>query len=185
MVKVMIKLRTVASIFVMLILALTLVRSITAQTPEEMETFFSSKYVGISIQVNATRETVPGANITIKLLVNCTSDDVCVDYLNLSVYGYKHIGYTLEKDTLTSVCVINRSSLALHNASRHNYTIPVPNDVRDLTYAELHSKYTVVSTPFGFDETFSITTVRNVLWEELEEKSSKAKHHLLAAKQHR
>jgi hypothetical protein len=168
MVKVMRKLRTVTSIFVMLILALTLVRSTTAQTPEEMETFFSNKYVGISIQVNATRETVPGANITITLLVNCTADDVNVDYLNLSVYGYKHVEYALEKDTLTSVCAIKQSPLAHHNASRHDYTIPVPSDVWDLTYAELHSKYTVVSTPFGFDEAFSITTVRNVVWEELE-----------------
>ena len=170
MVKVMRKLRTVTSIFVMLILALTLVKSTTAQTPEEMKTFFSSKYVGISIQVNATQETVPGANITIKLLANCTADDVYVDYLNLSVYGYKHIEYALEKNTLTSVCVIKQSFLVYHNASQHNYTIPVPSDVWDLTYAELHSKYTVGSAPFGFDETFSITTVRNVLWEELEEK---------------
>jgi hypothetical protein len=170
MVKVMRKLRAVTSIFVMLIIALTLVKSTTAQTPEEMETFFSSKYVGISIQVNATRETVPGADITIRLLVNCTSDAVYVDYLNLSVYGYKHIGYALEKDTLLPICVIKQHFLVHHNASRYNYTIPVPNDVWDLTYAELHSKYTVVSTPFGFDETFSITTVRNVLWEELEEK---------------
>jgi len=170
MVKIMRKLRTVTSIFVMLILALTLVKGTTAQTPEEMETFFSSKYVGISVQVNATRETVPGANITIRLLVNCTSDEVYVYYLNLSVYGYKHIGYDLEKATLASVCVMKPSPLAHHNASLHNYTIPVPSEVWDLTYAELHSKYTVVGEPFGFDETFPITTVRNVLWEELEEK---------------
>ena len=162
--------RTVTLIFIMLILTLTLAKSTTAQTPEEMETFFSKKYVGISIELNATRETVPGANITIKLLVNCTADDVYVDYLNLSVYGYKHIGYTLKKATLTSVCVMRQTPLAHHNASQHNYTIPVPNDVWDLTYAELHSKYIVVSEPFGFDETFSITTVRNVLWQELEEK---------------
>ena len=169
----MTKIRTVTSIFVMLILALTLVKSTTAQTPKEMQTFFSNKYVGISIQLNATRETVPGANITITLLVNCTSDDVYVDYLNLSVYGYKHVEYALEKDTLTSVCVMKQTSLALHNASRHNYTISVPSEVWDLTYAELHSKYTVVSEPFGFDETFSITTVRNLRWEELEEKYQK------------
>jgi len=166
----MIKLRTVTSIFVMLLLALTLVKSITAQTPEEMETFFSSKYVGISIQVNATRETVPGANITIKLLVNCTSDYVYVDYLNLSVYGYKHIGYALEKDTLTSECVMKQSPLAYHNASRHNYTIPVPSEVWDLTYAELHLKYAIDSELKERDETFSITTVKNIVWEELEEK---------------
>ena len=170
MVKVMRKVRTVTAIFVMLILTLTLVKGITAQTPEEMKTFFSSKYVGISVQVNATRETVPGANVTIRLLVNCTSDEVYVYYLNLSVYGYKHIGYDLEKATLTSVCVMKHSQLAHHNASRHNYTIPVPSEVWDLTHAELHSKYTVVGEPFGFDETFSITTVRNILWEELEKK---------------
>lgn len=170
MVKVMIKLRTLTSIFVVLILALTLVRSITAQTPEEMETFFLSKYGGISIQVNATRETVPGANITIKLLVNCTADDVYVDYLNLSVYGYKHVEYVLEKATLRAICVIKQTFLVYHNASQHNYTIPVPNDVWDLTYAELHLKCTISGELKERDETFSITTVRNVLLEELEEK---------------
>ena len=168
------KVRTVTSILVMLILALTLVKSnVVAQTSEEMETFFSKDYVGISIQLNATRETVPGANITIKLLVNCTAKYVYIDYLNLSVYGYKHVGYALEKATLISECIIKQTSPALLDASQHNYTTPVPNDVWDLTYAELHSKYTVVSEPFGFDETFSITTVRNVLWEELEEKYQK------------
>jgi hypothetical protein len=167
------KLRTVTLIFVMLILTLTLAKSTSAQTSEEMETFFSSKYVGISIQLNATQETVPGANITIKLLVNCIADDVYVDYLNLSVYGYKHVEYALEKTTLRSISVIEQTFLVYHNASQYNYTIPVPNDVWDLTYAELHSKYTVGSTFFGFDETFSITTVRNVIWEELEEKYQK------------
>jgi len=171
MVKVMRKLRTVTLIFVTLILALALVRSsAVAQTSEEMETFFSRKYVGISIEVNATRETIPGGNIMIRFFVNCTADDVHVDYLNLSVYGYKHAGYNLEKDTLASNFVVTSSQLAYHNASQYNYTIPVPNDVWDLTYAELHSKYNVGSTSFGFDETFSITTVRNVLWEQLEEK---------------
>jgi hypothetical protein len=173
MVKVMRKLRTVTSIFVMLILALTLVKSTTAQTPEEMQTFFSRKYVGISIQVNATRETVPGANITIKLLVNCTADDVYVDYLNLSVYGYKHVEYALEKATLRPICVIKQTFLVYHNASQHNYTIPVPNDVWDLTYAELHLKYTISGELKERDETFSITTVKNVRWEELEEKYQK------------
>jgi hypothetical protein len=167
------KLRIVISIFVMLILALALAKSTSAQTSEEMETFFSKDYVGISIQLNATQETVPGANITIKLLVSCTAKYVYIDYLNLSVYGYKHVGYALEKATLTSESIIKQISPALLNVSQQNYTIPVPNDVWDLTYAELHSKYTVASEPFGFDETFSITAVRNVLWEELEENYQK------------
>jgi hypothetical protein len=169
MVKVMRKLRTITLILVTLILALTLVNCTTAQTSEEMETFFSKKYVGISIQLNATRETVPGANITIQLLVNCTADDVYVDYLNLSVYGYKHVEYALEKATLDSVSVIEQTSLGYHNASQYSYTIAIPNDVWDLTYAELHLKYTASDELKERDETFSITTVRNVLWEELEE----------------
>ena len=173
MVKVMRKLRTVTSIFVMLILALTLAKSITAQTSEEMETFFSKKYVGISIQLNATRETVPDANITIELLVNCTADDVYVDYLNLSIYGYKHVEYALEKTALRSMCVINQTFLVYHNASQYNYTIPVPNDVWDLIYAELHLKYTINGELKEHDETFSITTVRNVVWQELEERYQK------------
>jgi hypothetical protein len=152
----------------MLILALALVKGVVAQAPEETETFFSTKYVGISIQVNATQETVPTGNITLNIFVNCTADDVYVEYLNLSVYGYKHVEHGLVKDTLTSVTVISESLLVYHNASQYNYTIPVPNDVWDLTYAELHLKYTVSGEPFEYDETFSITTVRNVLWEELE-----------------
>jgi len=164
------KLRTVTLIFVMLILTLAFIKNTIAQTSDEMEAFFSKKYVGISIQLNATRETVPGANITTKLLVNCTADDVYVDYLNLSVYGYKHVEYALEKATLRSICVIKQTFLVYHNASRYNYSIPVPNDVWDLTYAELHLKYTISGELKERDETFSITTVRNVLWEELEEK---------------
>jgi len=162
--------KTVTLIFVMLIITLTLVKSTTAQTSEEMETFFSTKYAGISIQVNATRKTVPGANITVRLLVNCTADDVYVDYLNLSVYGYKHVEYALEKATLYSICVIKQTFLVYHNASQYNYTIAIPNDVWDLTYAELHLKYTINDEPKERDETFSITTVKNILWEELEEK---------------
>jgi len=171
MVKVMRKLRTVTSIFVMLILALTLVKStVTAQTPEEMKTFFSSEYAGISIQVNATRETVPGANITINLWINCTAVGVYLDYLNLSVYGYGHLEYELEKVTLNATCIMQKTSLIFNHTSKYNYPVPVPNNVWDLTHAELRLKYSIKSDPLEHNESFPITIVRNVLWEELEEK---------------
>jgi len=170
MVKVMRKLRTVTSIFVMLILTLTLVKSITAQTPEEMETFFSSEYAGISIQVNATRETVPGANITINLWINCTAAGVYLDHLNLSVYGYSHFKYGLEKITLNATCIMQKISLVFNHTSECNYIVPVPNNVWDLTYAELRLKYAIKSLSLEYNESFPITTVRNILWEELEEK---------------
>jgi hypothetical protein len=170
MVKVMRKLRTVTSILVMLILALTLVKSITAQTPEEMKTFFSSEYAGISIQVNATQETVPGANITINLWINCTAVGVYLDYLNLSVYGYSYLEYELEKVTLNAKCIMQKTSLIFNHTSECNYTVPIPNNVWDLTHAELRLKYTIKGDPLEHNESFPITTVRNVLWEELEER---------------
>jgi hypothetical protein len=169
MVKVMRKLRTVTPAFVMMILALTLVKSTVAQTSNETQTFFSSEYAGISIQFNATRETVPGANITINLWINCTADGVYLDYLNLTVYGYSHFKYGLEKTTLNATCVMQKTALIFNHTSEYNYTVPVPNNVWDLTYAELNLKYTIKGDLIEHNESFSITTVRNVLWEELEE----------------
>jgi chromosome segregation ATPase len=45
----------------------------------------------------------------------------------------------------------------------------IPDDVWDLTYAELDLKYAVKSLHLEYSERFPITTVKNVLWEELEE----------------
>lgn len=164
------KLRTVTSIFVMLILTLTLVKStVAAQTSDEMQTFFSSEYAGISIQLNATREAVPGANITIDLWINCTAVGVYLDYLNLSVYGYGHFEYGLEEITLNAIYVMQKIPLVFNHTSEYNYTVPVPDNVWDLTFAELHLKYEIGIDSIEHNESFPITTVRNVLWEELEE----------------
>jgi hypothetical protein len=160
--------KTLTAIFVTLILAMTLVKSAPAQTSDEVQTFFSSEYAGISIQLDATRETVPGTNITINLWINCTADGVYVNYLNLSIYGYRHFRYGLERIALLFVSPIKEHSLVYHNASRYNYTILIPADVWDLTYAEVHLKYAIKSSSDEYEETFPITTVRNVLWEELE-----------------
>jgi hypothetical protein len=169
MVKIMRKLKTVTLAFAIIILALTLVKSTVAQTSDETQMFFSGEYAGISIQVNATQETVPGANITVNLWINCTADGVYLDYLNLTVYGYSHFEYGLEKTTLDATCVMQKTTLTFNHTNEYNYTVPVPNNVWDLTYAELHLKYTIKGDLFEHNESFSITTVRNVLWEELEE----------------
>lgn len=154
----------------MLILTLTLVKSTAAaQTSDDMQTFFSGEYAGISIQVNATQKTVPGANITINLWINCTADGVYLDYLNLSIYGYSHFKYGLEKTTLNATCIMQKASLIFNHTSEYNYTVPVPSNVWDLTYAELRLKYTIKADLLEHNESFPITTVRNVLWEELEE----------------
>jgi len=161
-------LKTLTTIFVTLSLTLALTQRTTAQTPEEMQTFFSKDYAGISIQVNATQTTVPDSNIAIGLWINCTADGVYADYLNLSVYGYRHFRYGLEKITLNATCVMPKTPLVYNHTREYNYTVYVPNDVWDSIYAELYLKYAIKGSPFQYDEIFPITTVRNVLWEELE-----------------
>ena len=170
MVKVMTKVRTISSVFVILILALTIVKSTTAQTPEEMKTFFSSDYAGISIKVNATQEVNPGENITIKTWIKCTADGVYVNYVNISVYGYRHYKYGVEKTTLNVTCIKKDTFLVYNHTIEHNYTVPIPSEVWDMTYAELHLKYAIWGTSFEYNPSFQMTIVRNLLWKELEDK---------------
>ena len=162
------KLKFLTVVFVTLNLVLAVIQSTTAQTSEEMQAFFSKDYAGISIQVNATQKAVPGSDIAISLWINCTADGVYADYLNLSVYSYRHFRYGLEKITLNTTWVMQKTLLVYNYTSEYNYTVYVPNDVWDLAYAELYLKYAIKGSPFQYDEIFPITTVRNVLWEELE-----------------
>ena len=167
MVKTLKKLRTVITISITLILALTLIQNITAQTSSEMQTFFSKDYAGISIKFNATQETVPGENITINLWINCTAVGVNVDYLTLSVYGFR---YGQEKVPLNSTHVIETKPLVFNYTRRYNYTVHIPKDVWGITQAELYLKYILVDLPCEYNPIFLITKVRNVYWEELENK---------------
>jgi hypothetical protein len=162
------KFKALPAIFVALILAMALARTTGAQTPNDTQTFFSNEYAGISIKLNATRETTPGANMTIDLWTNCTADGVYLDYLNLTVYGYSHFKYGLQETTLNAQCVLQKISLVFNHTEEYVYDVPIPTDVWDLTYAELSLKYTVKSLPLEYEESFPITTVRNVVWEELE-----------------
>ena len=167
MVKTLKKSKTAITISITLILALTLIQNTRAQPSSEMQTFFSKDYAGISIKVNATRETVPGENITINLWINCTATGVNVDCLTLSVYGFR---YGQKKIQLNSTDVIKNKALAPNNTSQHNYTVPIPNDVWGTTDAELSLKYTIVNLHPEYNPIFWITIVRNVYLEELENK---------------
>jgi hypothetical protein len=159
------KLKIVSVVFVMLILALTIVKGTTVQASNEMQTFFSKDYAGISIKVNATREAVPGGNMTIMLWAKCTADSVDVEYLTLGVYGFR---YGQDKILLNSTRLLENFSPDFNDTSQFNYTVHVPSDVWDATYAELHLKYAIVGTPFEYNPSFSVTIVRNVYLEELE-----------------
>jgi hypothetical protein len=156
-------------IFVTLFLTLALIQKTTAQISNEMQTFFSKDYTGISIKFNATRETVPGENITINLWIKCTADDVNVDYLNLSIYGFR---YGKEEIQLKPISIIDEStSLIFNHTSQYNDTVHIPYDVWDRVNAEMYIQYTVVEpTPLKRNPTFWITLVRNTYLEELENK---------------
>ena len=56
----------ILAIALTLLILMTFVTIAKAQTADEMETFFQREYAGLSIIVNATAETVPGGNLTIK-----------------------------------------------------------------------------------------------------------------------
>ena len=160
------KLKTLTTISVTLILTLALIQNTTAQGSDEMKTFFSRDYAGISIKFDATQETTPGENMTINLWINCTADDVNVESLTLNIYGFR---YGKEKIPLKSVREIESTFRLVFNHTRqYNYTVHIPHDVWDAIYAELHIEYTVVDSPFQYDPNFSITIVRNVYLEQLE-----------------
>jgi hypothetical protein len=131
-----------------------------------MHTFFSEDYVGISIEFRAPQETNPGENITISLWINSTAANMKIESLTISIYGFR---YGKEKISLRFVDIIgNTFPLAFNHTEQYNYTVSIPTEVWDATYAELHIEYTVANTLFKDDRNFPITTVRNVYLEQLE-----------------
>jgi len=164
-VKILKKIKTLIAIFVVLSLTLSRIQDVASQASSDMLTFYSEDYPGISIEVNATAETVPGENMTLNVRINCTARGVSVDSLKISVYGFK---YGREELLLDSISLMENISLILDHMSQWNHTLNVPNDIWGATYAELHLKYSIMGDPSKDDPNFSITIVRNVYLEELE-----------------
>ena len=156
--------KSLITFLVTLTLALALIRNATAQSPSEMQTFFSKDYAGISITVNATKETIPGGNTAIGLWINCTSAGVKVDYLNISVYGFKS---GKEKILLNFTCALPNAPISLNQTIEYN--VSIPSDVWGATYGELYLKYAIVDQPIERNAGFHMTIVRNVYLEELEQ----------------
>jgi len=119
----------------------------------------------MSVRVDATRETVPGENMTVELWVNCTSDGVHVDYFNLSIYGFRN---GTDKTFLAVESIMNNVSLTYNNLTRYNFTVQVLIDVWDATFVELLFKYAIVdwSSP-DYDVSFAATHVRNAYLEDI------------------
>lgn len=137
-----------------------------AQTTSEMETFFQKGYTGLSIIVNATAETVPGGNLTTKIWMNCTAEGVNVECFNISLYGFKG---GQDKLLLNSTCLLNNTSLNFNETITFDLFVEVPLNVWGRAQAELHIEYSVQSDHFTRDPVFSLTNVRNIYYEKLQE----------------
>jgi hypothetical protein len=156
----------ILAIALTLLILMTFVTIAKAQTADEMETFFQREYAGLSIIVNATAETVPGGNLTIKLWINCTAQGVNIECFNISVYGF--IGGQ-EKTLLNSTCLLENKSLSPGENRIFDFHVEVRLDIWGRTQAELYIEYLVQSDHFTRDPVFALTNVRNVYYEKLQE----------------
>src|SRR4030042_821124 len=110
MVKIMRTDRIVVIITLVSIMSLSFVGGIRAQSSGELKNFFATSYVGISLRVDATNETDPGKNVTLKVWTNRTSNDVFyMECFNMSVYGFKFSGP--EEVALYSTVLVSNESL--------------------------------------------------------------------------
>ena len=98
--------------------------------------------------------------------MNCTATGVKVDYLNLSLYGFAG---GVEKVQLTAFGVMVNSSLLFNYTQEYSYDVLVPTDVWGPIYTDMHLKISVSNLDFKDNPSFSITTVRNIYYEKLQE----------------
>lgn len=157
----------IITLVAMLILTSTIICRASAQTPDEIRTFFYNAHAGITIRVDATNETKPNENLTVKLWYNSTADFVHIDYLNLTIYGFIEGAQRL---TLNSTCLLENAPLQFNETREFEIVVHVPDDVWGVAYAELYLKYSIADLPLKYIEGFSITAIRNVRYEELQEK---------------
>lgn len=153
-------------ILIAVFLVSTIFRSAQAQTKDEIQMFFTHNYVGISIKVDASREVIPDENVTVELWINCTAIGVEVNYLNLSIYGFKD---GQEKNELKTFNAIENSSLVFNQTDKYYYDISVPRNVWGVIYAEILLRYNILSLNFEYNPSFFLTIIRNIYYEQLQE----------------
>jgi len=154
-----------ALVLASLIMSSAMIMSVRAQDGDAMQTFFFEKFEGLTVRVNATSELDPGQNAAIEICINCTSDDVTLNSLNLSIYGLRR---GKDKISLVNFSVTEATPLVYHQTTEHNYSVATPVDVWGTTYAELSFEYANVGGTHEVERSFSISLVRNVYLEDLE-----------------
>jgi len=144
--------KTGLAIIILIILFATIC-NVRAQS-ENMQTFFEHEIPGIKIIVNATAETQPNENITVKVTIN-PLEEVSIKYFNLSVFGFINGTYK------TRIYNITKNDFSLPYEC--NFTCPVPEQVWDITYGEITLTYEVITYEYvpGQGTTKKITTYEN------------------------
>lgn len=150
-----------------IVIALVLAQVRIARAQNDLQTFYSKDdLAGISIRIDATPETAPGGNMTIATWVNCTATGVLVEQLNMTIYGFE--GGT-NKTQLATIDLMENKTLTFNSVNESSYTLTVPSDVWDSTYADLHLKYFIYNSGFEYDPSFSLTIVTNIYYEQLKQ----------------
>lgn len=150
-----------------LIIASIFTKASLAYASEELKQFFSKDYPGISLKAEATNETIPNGNLTLKIWINCTARGVEIEYLKLDVYGFTD---GKERTLLYSAQALNNIPLELDEIRYENFTVSVPGNVWGSALAEIKLTYSIMKTPMpDIDPSFPITFVRNIAYEELQE----------------
>jgi ABC-type transporter Mla subunit MlaD len=152
------------SIVLLLILALTLIQSVAAQNG--MQTFFELSLPGVKIWIDSVKEVRPGENVTISLYVKGAAEEVYVEYLNLTIFGF------IEGRNKTILMSMSRGDFSLNYSQTWKYSdsFKVPENVWDTTYGELSFKYSIGGFSYEFSRIgFTMTHVENVLLKSLQE----------------
>jgi hypothetical protein len=154
----------IMAIVTALTLASIIFNNVQAQFSDEMQTFFYRDYAGITIRVNATNETLPDGNLTVRLWLNCTAVGVYINYLNLTIYGFKE---GEQKISLNNTCLLENSQLPFNFTEEYEVVVHVPENVWGTAYLELRLEYSIVDLPLKYGEGFSITAIKNIEFENL------------------
>lgn len=149
------------------IVSLAFVGGVRAQFSGDLKTFYSAAYVGVSLRVDATNETDPEKNVTLRLWATCTSADVFMEYFNMTVYGFRLSGP--EEAVLYSAVLASNKSLVFNQTIDQTYVVPVPSDVYGPVFCRLYLKYVIVDQPAMRNPEFAITSVRNIYYEDLKD----------------
>jgi len=163
------KLKKLSTVLIIFTLASALICIAKAQaSAENMESFYEGEgYPGLSINVKATKETNPGSDINVTIWIECTAKNLSIEYLYLSVYGFRGGQERILLKNITHIA--ERIFLDYNNVSEGNYIVYIFNDVWYRIYTELHFKYAIKETSYGpYTDGFTMTDVKNVYLEELE-----------------